>query len=88
MAGTILPMVHGDRRHNGLMVDRATHILGSVLGSAIVGGALGLIGYFVIPSHRGSIDFLVLALVAGLGSLRDTHIASVPAPQLDRAVPH
>ena len=91
MAGTILPIVYGDRQSEKAPAALWFHLLGSILGAAALGGLLGTIGlalgWRALALKHGVIVLLVAGTVSLLYSTRELGLLAVPVVQCRRQVP-
>lgn len=87
MVGTIVPMGHGERKQRMLVV--GLHGVGTILGGALTGSILGLVGEQLRrASHLPPPAFIATALLlALLYSMRESRLVHIPAPNTHRQVP-
>jgi hypothetical protein len=90
MVGTVIPIVHGERKNGRMPIALWLHGIGYICGAATLGLSLGIVGAAVKLSGlhltRPSI-LIVSGLIASLYSLREASILSIPCPQLYSQVP-
>jgi hypothetical protein len=90
MVGTILPIVHGERRNRKPPIALALHVSGYLFGSATMGVLLGLLGAFSNELGLNGIRSPVLLLVGVLSVLFAAHelrLIRLPLPSCRRQVP-
>lgn len=91
MAGTILPIVYGDHQSEKSPAALWIHLLGSVVGAAVLGALLGVIGLMLgwrpLAQTHGGMVLLAAGAVSLLYSTREMGLLSVPVMQCRRQVP-
>src|SRR6266508_240152 len=91
MVGTTFPVGSGGRRTGHGPGRAATfHVLGTVVGGAAIGAALGALGTVALASAGPWVAGAAIATVAGAGALYALHEAGLvvmPAPQRKAQVP-
>ncbi len=91
MVGTIGPIVYGENRFGKLPITLWIHIVGYVLGGAILGSLLGAIGATISMStrlaHRGITILFITGFVSLILSFRDLAFVPIPVPQFRKQVP-
>ncbi len=85
MVETITPVVHGDAR-KGYWWTVALHAAGAALAAGLLGALLGGLGA-LLGAPRGSMDLLVVGVVAGAYASRELFGVPVPLPDKRRQVP-
>lgn len=92
MVGTILPIVYGERKRRQPPVTLLLHMLGYILGAAVVGAVLAALGMALLRQTPSVIRNFPVFVATGLVSLvysgREFGLVPVPAPQFSRQVPH
>jgi hypothetical protein len=91
MVGTIVPMVHREKRGKTFFTAAWMYSFGCVLGASLLGIVLGVIGKFLLLIAP-NINSLKLASLAGgvvglVYSFREARILKIPVIQLYRQVP-
>ncbi len=91
MVGTIIPMVHGDGKYGAQDVVCWIYCLACTLGASVFGLLVVLLGQKATSrlneSKSLSLELFVAAVLAGLYSLHELRIWTLPAPQIRRQVP-
>lgn len=87
MAGTIVPVVYGEKNRQERTLSLWLHTASSVTAAATTAVALSFLGRILINNPEERVAMIVLAGVAVIYSLRELGILRVPAPQRYRQVP-
>src|SRR5215216_698498 len=91
MAGSILPMVHEERRKRKIPIVFWIHTLGNLVGGAVFGWVLGLLGAtFIQPAlsiWHGLVVLLITGLFALAYSIHELRLFRLVSPQFDWQVP-
>lgn len=91
MVGTILPIVHGERRRGKLPATLWLHTIGYLAGAAIMGGMLGAFGGALprqaFPAGQSCTVLVATGSVSILFSLHELSLAQMPMPQCRWQVP-
>lgn len=87
MVGTILPMVHGDRRRKRRPVAHWAHLTGAVIAGASVGALLGWFGSSLQSAQLGSAVLAATCAVALGYALHEAGLIKLPTPQRHSQVP-
>ena len=85
MVETISPVVHGGRNRS-YWTAIALHTFGATLSAALLGAALGGLGW-LLGAPWGDWGYLLIAAVAFLYFAREAFNLPIPLPQLRRQVP-